>query len=444
MEGERGGGGLGHARGADGRDLPFVLRALAAREIRAESARDGVLELDPPRARGRAARGAGRAGHRGPGLCPMASLATAHPLRVRQRIRVGRHYLAATEEQGGGEADGGMHGLVLCPLGAGRELRDREVEVAIDGEECALLDGEAVVQLSHARRHAVHRQDASLGEALRQPIPDELLVCHAGLDAVAEIAPRERCEIGRGDAVHAGQQPPRDLGDLGRAAQPVQDRVSAGGPVGGCAELPVAVGRRRPIPPPDTSREERAAQAFLRHRARRDVELLHRQEGDGRLVARDPRGMLVVVLVVVAPPAQRERDRERLPAPPRAAGALLVVETHRRHVGHRHGAESADVDPDLHRRRHAQDIDLVRPRHGHLSVQVDDDVAELPLPRRLIVRLCHQLLDMHAQRLAVCDGLVSIVVPLLQLGAGPRRVGGQGGEAIGAYPSRPMQVRSRA
>ena len=92
---------------------------------------------------------------------------------------------------------------------------------------------------------------------------------------------------------------------------------------------------------------------------------------------------------MTAPAAERQRERQRRAAPAGPADALLVVEPHRRHVGHHHGQQRADVDARLHRRGDAQQIDVV----GERLLGADRDVLEEPLPiaREQLVRLACQL-----------------------------------------------------
>ena len=66
---------------------------------------------------------------------------------------------------------------------------------------------------------------------------------------------------------------------------------------------------------------------------------------------------------MAAAAAERECEGQRRAAAAGTADALLIVEAHRRHVGHHHSQQGPDVDARFHRGRDAQQIDVVGESH---------------------------------------------------------------------------------
>jgi hypothetical protein len=143
---------------------------------------------------------------------------------------------------------------------------------------------------------------------------------------------------------------------------------------------------------------KRAPQRRFCSESLRDLLSVHREERRLRPVARNPLGVLVVKLVVTSAAAQRNRERERLASTPGPADTLLVVEPHRRHVREHDCLQTADIDADLHRRRDAEDVDLVNGANqrslASRGSSVNQDIAEEALVLRLIVGLRRELLAM--------------------------------------------------
>ena len=159
-----------------------------------------------------------------------------------------------------------------------------------------------------------------------------------------------------------------------------------------------------------TERRERLPQDLLREHALENGLAAHVDVRLRRRVRRDPIRPLEVVVVVAAPAAERERDRQTGAAPPRAADALLVVEAHRRHVRHHDGEQRADIDAGLHRRRHAQEIDRI----GDLNLvrRRKADVLEesLALAAVVLVRLPGELLTVEPKQRAGLRRQIAVVV----------------------------------
>ena len=133
----------------------------------------------------------------------------------------------------------------------------------------------------------------------------------------------------------------------------------------------------------------------------RNVEVVGRQKRRRRTVARHRLRMAEVVQVVAAAPAQRRHQRKRLAASAGTSDALLIVEALGRHVRLIHGLQRTDVDPDLHRRGHGQEIDFGgRPvEFGRRAVRVvDEDPLEPAEPFGGFVGLSRELLAAQTER----------------------------------------------
>ncbi len=67
--------------------------------------------------------------------------------------------------------------------------------------------------------------------------------------------------------------------------------------------------------------------------------------------------------------AERERKRGGLATAPCPADTLAIVRDRRRHVGHHHRFDRADVDAHLHRCRTVQNVDLAFPEGALVAAQ---------------------------------------------------------------------------
>ena len=137
---------------------------------------------------------------------------------------------------------------------------------------------------------------------------------------------------------------------------------------------------------------ERPAQHLLRQHALQYLGPARVHIGRGWRIGRYPLGTLEVVVVMAAAAAKRQRQRHRRSPPAGPPDALLVVEAHRRHVGHHDRKQRTDVNASFHRRRHAEQVDVVR--DGVLIT--DSDVLEKALPVS-----CQKLVSLTGQLCAV-------------------------------------------
>ena len=110
--------------------------------------------------------------------------------------------------------------------------------------------------------------------------------------------------------------------------------------------------------PSHASTRMRLFNHHLRRKRRAMFGILFVKKGGGGTSPVILPGLAEIVEVVALCPADSENERVRLAPPARTADSLLVVEPLRRHVGLENGLQGTDVDADLHRRGHRQQIDL--------------------------------------------------------------------------------------
>src|SRR5690606_27419869 len=89
--------------------------------------------------------------------------------------------------------------------------------------------------------------------------------------------------------------------------------------------------------------------------------LLLGQERGWWRIAGDRLGIPEVVEVVTPAPAHRQDERVGLLPATGTPDPLLIIEALGRHVRLENCLEWTDVDPDLYRRRHGEEVDDTRP-----------------------------------------------------------------------------------
>jgi hypothetical protein len=110
----------------------------------------------------------------------------------------------------------------------------------------------------------------------------------------------------------------------------------------------------------EVQRRKRLTQYLLGQDALDDAFAPHVNVGLWRRIRSDSLWSLEIVVIVATSSAQGKSDGHPRSTPTGPPDALLVVESHRRHVRHHHGEKSADVDTRLHRCGDAQEINGIR------------------------------------------------------------------------------------
>jgi hypothetical protein len=80
-----------------------------------------------------------------------------------------------------------------------------------------------------------------------------------------------------------------------------------------------------------------------------------------------------------------------------AASALLIVESHRRHVPENYSLQTANVYSHFHRRSNTENINAIDDLNQRMlivPVKIDSNVPEKPLSLELIIRLRRELFAM--------------------------------------------------
>ena len=152
---------------------------------------------------------------------------------------------------------------------------------------------------------------------------------------------------------------------------------------------------------------------------------------------------LEVVIVMAAAAAESKCNRECGAAAASTANTLLVVELHRRHIGHHDSKERSDVDASLHGCGDAKDVKVV----GERALLADRDVLKQPLPvaRNELVRLAGEFGAIQAENRTGIGGKPSVVVHRL-VGVVDAYASGMAERSLasGADPAAGMQMDAAA
>ncbi len=319
----------------------------------------------------------------------------------------------------------GMNYPILHRLCAGRELANGDVKVAIDGifRRPALGTVWIIVkQKSNTRGETEHWQSAGVRQAFAQRILRESGVVRHARNFVHELVlnvVEQRRPLGAQLGSCGGQQgitsPPDGLA-VGRnpcAYEVSHGRGSRGirrplAPIGGIAKFAMHVVAA--LANEQTQRDKGLPQHFLVQDALKNCATAQVDVGLRWRVAGNPLRPLEVIVIVAPPTAQCNRRREPSAPTARTANSLLIVKSHRRHVGHHDRQKRTNIDPRFHRGSHAQQVNFVRQRLFVWSREADALEETLAVASVSLVGLACEFLAIQTKQGSGLSGEEVVVV----------------------------------
>src|SRR6266581_183762 len=336
--------------------------------------------------------------------------------RVRRSQRIGLFHCKASLRPVMHDTHGRMNQSVLNCFSARRELADRQVQVAVNH---ALLRRPVVTprrafvkEIAYARRKPEHGKQAHVGEPLAQRVLNEQWIVGRRRYAAYKLMIDEgkQCRALCHELQIGVRQ--QDIGGAGNrrliALDPSRHRLFSRRPW-----RAASLSRRQRLVP--LHRVSEFTVYAVRCLSAEKIECLKCLSQDffgehplnyfqprhiniwlrGRVCGHALR-TLKIIIVMAAATAQSQRNREAGSAAACAADPLLVVETHRRHVGHHDGQEPANIHTRFHRCGDTQKIDGICPRI--LNAWQYDILKEPLTPAAVgLVRLAREFLAVEAE-----------------------------------------------